>query len=116
MLEHGELKMIGPTKDVADHYFAEAYGTQALDPDADQATESDEETNSDRLDETTLLEADTSEEQQPTNTIPQIRPRARLHPWFDFRQQNLGDERFGARMEVSSFEEAIRNSERSLTN
>ena len=94
MLEQGSLKMIGPTKDVADHYFAEAYGQDSTDP---------EPATSDDVD---------APPQTAAATGPQIRPRARLHPWFDFRQQRFGDQAFGARMEVSSFAEAIRQSER----
>ena len=100
LLEHGELKMIGPTKDVADHYFAEAFGNDSTDGDPEQ-----------------VITNDTDNEATPTpdpaaTAMPEIRPRARLNPWFDFRQQRYGDQAFGARMEVSSFEEAIRHSDR----
>jgi len=93
MLEQGQLKMLGPTKEVADCYFAEAYGGDAEAESTEPATDaSDPETNS--------------------AAGPQIRPRPRLHPWFDFRQERFGDQAFGARMQVSSFAEAIRHSDR----
>ena len=98
LLEHGELKMIGPTKDVADHYFAEAFGNDSTDGDPEQVITNDTEA--------------TPTPDPAATAMPEIRPRARLNPWFDFRQQRYGDQAFGARMEVSSFEEAIRHSDR----
>ena len=101
LLEHGELKMIGPTKDVADHYFAEAFGQETGSSGSEQSGA--------EIENATSLKPNP----EPAATAMQeIRPRARLHPWFDFRQQRFGDEAFGARMEVSGFEEAIRHSER----
>lgn len=102
LLENGELKMIGPTKDVADHYFAEAFGQERAGSGSEQS-------------EADVIAGGTDSTSTPdlaAAAMQEVRPRARLNPWFDFRQQLYGDQAFGARMEVSSFEEAIRHSDR----
>lgn len=96
MLEKGEMKILGPTKDVSDCYFAEAYGTE---PSSNPSQDS--------VDELTTTNGNSVDDKGA-----QIRPRPRLHPWFDFRQGQFGDRSFGSLMQVSRFDEAIRNSDR----
>lgn len=94
-LDKGKLKLLAPTKVVADAYFAQAYGT----PD-NQAIE--------KLNNTTQPSPDSSGD----NIASEYKPAPRSQPWFDERQLSLGDNKFGALLEVSTFHQAIQNSER----
>ncbi len=80
LMEGGRLRLLGSTKSVTETYFAEAMGGLA---DSRGAEEGDG-----RLD-------------------PWIAPSAGSRTWYDFRQQELGEERFASLQQVSSFQEAI---------
>lgn len=100
LLEQGTMRMKGETKDVADLYFGEAFGRSTN----EQNVETD-------LEVEASIQTSDSANDAGTGTLG-VRPRARLHPWFDVRQQAFGDQRYGAVMQASDFSEAIRNSER----
>ena len=100
LLEAGRMKMKGETKQVADVYFGEAFGQQSSEESTGKPADSDQACE------------DSGDADKPALTSESIRPRARLHPWFDLRQKELGDRAFGAVMQASDFSEAIRHSER----
>lgn len=94
-LDKGTLKLMAPTKVVADAYFAKAFGkpnNQAVD-NLNKSTQPSFENNS-------------------ANIASEYLPAPRSQPWFDERQFSLGDNKFGALVEVSTFHQAIQNSER----
>jgi len=100
-IDRGQLKQEGPTRLVANSYFAEAYGNRE-----DISSELDEAENVSKSD-GGLLKEDSHK-----NGSDSYQPIARLHPWFDERQRQWGDQNFGSLMQISSFSEAIQNSER----
>jgi lipopolysaccharide transport system ATP-binding protein len=94
-IDRGQLKQDGDTRNVANAYFAEAYGRRT----EEEAPEAESETDvpASRI--------------SPISTPESSQPVARSHPWFDERQNQWGDKAFGTLMQVSSFHEAIQNSE-----
>ncbi len=90
LLDRGRLRLLGPTKLVAETYFAEAHGDESP-PDAG--------------------EVETAACEQSEETYQPAAWKER-QPWYDFRQQALGDDRFGSLVHISSFHEALHQSAR----
>ena len=84
-IDRGQIKQEGHTRSVANAYFAEAFGRNA---------------------------ESTDQETTPISPPSSYQPGPRSHPWFDERQKELGDQAFGSMMLVSTFHEAIQNSDR----
>ena len=97
LLDKGKIQMIGDTKDVADAYFAQAYGNSLKQAIASKESEQEKTSSA------------TSKQEEK---VSPIRPRARVHPWFDYRQELYGNKVIGSKGDLSSFDEAIQHSER----